>query len=80
MESEYRGVSSLTLMIALGSVFMSKPYETLKNWTHSGVLSSPDAAGECRNGFARWLAALLKAPQYCPFASRVGLRGEGKVL
>lgn len=39
-------------MIALGSVFMSKPYETLKNWTHSGVLSSPDAAGECQNGFA----------------------------
>lgn len=39
-------------MIALGSVFMSKPYETLKNWTHSGVLSSPGVPGECQNGFA----------------------------
>lgn len=52
MESEYRGVSNLTGMIALGRVFMCKPHETLKNWTHSGVLSSPDAAAECQNGFS----------------------------
>lgn len=39
-------------MIALGTVFMSKPYETLKNWTHWGVLSTPDTAGDCQNEFA----------------------------
>lgn len=39
-------------MIALGTVFMSKPYETLKNWTHWGVLSTPHTAGDCQNEFA----------------------------
>ncbi len=48
---------------------MSKPCETLKNWTHwgvMGVINPGHSAGDCQN--ESHLPPLLRAPQYCIFS------------
>lgn len=75
---------NLAGVIASGSIFMSKPCETLKNWTHwgvMGVINPRHSAGDCQN--ESHLPPLLRALQYCIFSpgSRCTYSiGAGKVI
>lgn len=66
----YRRIKITLVWLPWGSVFMSEPCETLKNWTHwgvMGVIKLRHSARDCQN--ESHLSPVLRAPQYCIFSS-----------